>query len=224
MRRMIMGFAAVALATGLLAEQKTVWSQRDVRDPRRLAADLAANATDIQTRIAVVEASGGTTNDITVRPGKDLRAISDNSATTNTIISDGTVAAATLSGNIAVARITEALKTPGAIGGTTPAAGKFTDLTASGTTTLATSLTGAVQVVAGAISAGTLPVGYGGTGAATLTGIIKGNGTSAITAASAGTDYLAPGSITTNIVLIISNVTNTITVTKGLITGYTVAP
>lgn len=169
MRRMIMGFAAVALATGLLAEQKTVWSQRDVRDPRRLAADLAANATDIQTRIAVVEASG-------------------------------------------------------AIGGTTPAAGKFTDLTASGTTTLATSLTGAVQVVAGAISAGTLPVGYGGTGAATLTGIIKGNGTSAITAASAGTDYLAPGSITTNIVLIISDVTNTITVTKGLITGYTVAP
>lgn len=181
MRRMIMGFAAIALATGLLAEQKTVWSQRDVRDPRRLAADLAANATDIQTRIAVVEASGGTTNDITVRAGKVLRAISDNSATTNTIISDGTVK-------------------------------------------LATSLTGAVQVVAGSISAGTLPVGYGGTGAATLTGIIKGNGTSAITAASAGTDYLAPGSITTNIVLIISDVTNTITVTKGLITGYTVAP
>jgi hypothetical protein len=40
---------------------------------------------------------------------------------------------------------------------------------------------------------GTLPVGNGGTGAATLTGVLKGNGTSAFTAATAGTDYVAPG-------------------------------
>jgi hypothetical protein len=39
---------------------------------------------------------------------------------------------------------------------------------------------------------GTLPVANGGTGAATLTGIVKGNGTSAFTAAVSGTDYLAP--------------------------------
>jgi hypothetical protein len=38
---------------------------------------------------------------------------------------------------------------------------------------------------------GTLPVANGGTGATTLTGIIKGNGTSAITAATSGTDYSA---------------------------------
>jgi len=38
--------------------------------------------------------------------------------------------------------------------------------------------------------AGTLAVGDGGTGATTLTGILKGNGTSAFTAATAGTDYL----------------------------------
>jgi len=37
-------------------------------------------------------------------------------------------------------------------------------------------------------------VAQGGTGAATLTGLVKGNGTSAFTAASAGTDYYAPGS------------------------------
>ncbi len=44
---------------------------------------------------------------------------------------------------------------------------------------------------------GTLPVGNGGTGATTLTGILKGNGTSAFTAATAGTDYVIPsGSIT----------------------------
>jgi hypothetical protein len=38
-----------------------------------------------------------------------------------------------------------------------------------------------------------LAVSYGGTGATTLTGILKGNGTSAFTAATAGTDYVAPG-------------------------------
>lgn len=44
---------------------------------------------------------------------------------------------------------------------------------------------------------GTLAVGNGGTGATTLTGLVKGNGTSAFTAATAGTDYAAPGTQTT---------------------------
>lgn len=39
-----------------------------------------------------------------------------------------------------------------------------------------------------------LKVSKGGTGAATLTGVLKGNGTSAFTAATSGTDYLAPPS------------------------------
>lgn len=39
-----------------------------------------------------------------------------------------------------------------------------------------------------------LSVVNGGTGVSTLTGIVKGNGTSAFSAASAGTDYYAPGS------------------------------
>lgn len=39
---------------------------------------------------------------------------------------------------------------------------------------------------------GTLPVGNGGTGVATLTGLVKGNGTANFAAATAGTDYLAP--------------------------------
>jgi len=42
---------------------------------------------------------------------------------------------------------------------------------------------------------GTLPVGNGGTGAITLTGLVKGNGTSAFTAAVAGTDFLAPAAV-----------------------------
>jgi hypothetical protein len=49
----------------------------------------------------------------------------------------------------------------------------------------------------GTLTFGTLGVSGGGTGATTLTGIVKGNGTSAFTAATAGTDYVAPGTATT---------------------------
>jgi len=45
--------------------------------------------------------------------------------------------------------------------------------------------------------ASALPVASGGSGASTLTGVLKGNGTSAFTAATAGTDYVAPGTATT---------------------------
>ena len=45
---------------------------------------------------------------------------------------------------------------------------------------------------------GTLPVPNGGTGAVTLTGLVKGNGTTAFTAAVSGTDY-APATATTNV-------------------------
>jgi hypothetical protein len=45
----------------------------------------------------------------------------------------------------------------------------------------------------------TLAVTFGGTGATTLTGVLKGNGTSAFTAATAGTDYLAPAAIGTTV-------------------------
>jgi hypothetical protein len=44
---------------------------------------------------------------------------------------------------------------------------------------------------------GTLPVANGGTGVTTLTGLVKGNGTSVMTAAVAGTDYQAPITIST---------------------------
>lgn len=48
-------------------------------------------------------------------------------------------------------------------------------------------------------NSGVLTVAHGGSGAGTLTGLVKGNGTSAFTAATSGTDYVVPsGSITGN--------------------------
>ena len=55
------------------------------------------------------------------------------------------------------------------------------------------------EFTVGAWKATEIAVAYGGTGASTLTGIVKGNGTSAFTAATAGTDYLAPAAIGTTV-------------------------
>ena len=44
---------------------------------------------------------------------------------------------------------------------------------------------------------GTLPVANGGTGVATITGLVKGSGTSAFSAATAGTDYAVPTTAST---------------------------
>ena len=58
----------------------------------------------------------------------------------------------------------------------------------------------------------TVAVNRGGTGVATLSGLVKGNGTSAFTAAAAGTDYVEPsGSITGTA----SNVTGTVAIGNG---------
>lgn len=65
-------------------------------------------------------------------------------------------------------------------------------------TVITSSDTGTVTnaMLAGSITmsklTGTLSVSNGGTGVSTLTGIVKGNGTGAFTAATSGTDYQAP--------------------------------
>ena len=68
--------------------------------------------------------------------------------------------------------------------GTLPIANGGTGTTSTTFTNLTTNVTG------------TLPVTNGGTGAATLTGVIKGSGTAAFSAATAGTDYVAPATAT----------------------------
>lgn len=63
--------------------------------------------------------------------------------------------------------------------------------------TASASFNGSADITPGVT--GTLPVSNGGTGATTLTGLVKGNGTSAMSVAVAGTDYVIPsGSITGN--------------------------
>jgi len=59
------------------------------------------------------------------------------------------------------------------------------------------SATGATAWNASHTLTGTIDVTNGGTGATTLTGVLKGNGTSAFSAATAGTDYQAPITLTT---------------------------
>lgn len=58
-----------------------------------------------------------------------------------------------------------------------------------------TGLTPASPTSGAVTVAGTLSVASGGTGTTSLTGLVKGNGTAAFTAAVAGTDYLAPSAI-----------------------------
>jgi hypothetical protein len=73
-----------------------------------------------------------------------------------------------------------------------------------------TNVVDAINYVAGTASSGAnsditsltglttaLSVGQGGTGVTSLTGLVKGSASSAFTAASAGTDYVAPGTATT---------------------------
>ncbi len=65
---------------------------------------------------------------------------------------------------------------------------------ALGTGVTNSSLTSVGTLTSGTWNANTIAVAYGGTGVTTLTGLVKGNGTSAFTAAVAGTDYLSPDS------------------------------
>jgi hypothetical protein len=68
--------------------------------------------------------------------------------------------------------------------------------TTLGLGTIATQASSAVSITGGTITGITdLTVSDGGTGVSTLTGIVKGNGTAAFSAAVAGTDYLAPAAI-----------------------------
>jgi hypothetical protein len=68
---------------------------------------------------------------------------------------------------------------------------KVLDATSLGNAVVSSSLTSVGTIATGTWEGDAIDVAYGGTGVATLTGIVKGNGTSAFTAAVEGTDYLS---------------------------------
>ena len=118
----------------------------------------------------------------------DWNASHNLTGTANTVVAfDGSGVATELtttgSGNVVLAT-SPTLVTP-VLG--TPASGNLANCTFP---TLNQNTTG----TAAGLSA-TLAVSSGGTGATTLTGVLKGNGTSAFTAATAGTDYLDPAAV-----------------------------
>lgn len=69
---------------------------------------------------------------------------------------------------------------------------KVLDATSLGSAVVSSSLTSVGTIATGTWNGTTIGVAYGGSGATTLTGILKGNGTSAFSAAVDGTDYLSP--------------------------------
>jgi len=103
----------------------------------------------------------------------------------------------------------------------------------SGALNIQTSGVTAISVSTGQVTtlANALPVGSGGTGATTITGIVKGNGTSAFTAATAGTDYATPSSTTnytatqtfsgssSSLAMVLTNSAETTTVSATAATG-----
>ena len=142
-----------------------------------------ATATSIN-KVAITQPATGSTLTIVdggtlATAGAFVTTLTSTAATNVTLPITGTLA--TLAGTESLSNKT--LVTP-ALG--TPVSGNFS----TGTFTWPTFNQNTSGTAAG-LSA-TLVVGNGGTGATTLTGVLKGNGTGAFTAAVDGTDYLSP--------------------------------
>jgi len=118
--------------------------------------------------VAVVDGGTGATSAAAARTNLGLGSFSTQ-ASDSVAITGGTIANVTM---------------------TDPTVGELTGaVTANSLTTASATITG------GSISGLTTPIAVadGGTGATSLTGILKGNGTSAFSAATENTDYLTPG-------------------------------
>lgn len=153
---------------------------------------------------------GGTSNRITVNA--DSIDIASTYAGQSSITTLGTIGTGTWQGSVISATYGGTGVNNGSstitLGGSLTLSGAFTtSITVTGNTsvTLPTSGTlvnSAVTTLSSLSSIGTIATGtwqgttigvaYGGTGATSLTGILKGNGTSAFSAAVDGTDYLSP--------------------------------
>ena len=150
------------------------------RDVNGVAFDGTANIT--------VTADAGTLTGTTLKSTVTGSSLTSVGTLTNLTVTNPI--AGSITGNAATATIASTVTTNANLTGDVTSIGNAT-IIADGAVTNAK----ITDVVATKIT-GTLAVGNGGTGAATLTGLVKGNGTGAMTAAVSGTDYLqavAPG-------------------------------
>lgn len=116
--------------------------------------------------------------------------------------------AVTIAGTLAAGSGGTGLASPGASGNVLTSngtawtssaggSGTVTSVALSGGSTGLTTSGGPITSSGTITVAGTLVVANGGTGVATLTGVVKGNGASAFSAATAGTDYAKPDTAAT---------------------------
>ena len=189
-------------------------------------------------RLALSAAASGANSDITSLSGLTTPLSVTQGGTGQSSYTDGQLLIGNSTGNT----LTKASLTAGSGVTITPGSGSIT-ISASGTGgtvisvsgsggTTGLTLTGGPITGSGTLTlGGTLTVANGGTGATTLTGVLKGNGTSAFTAATAGTDYVAPGTPTTftalqtfsgstsSLATLLANVKETVTVSATAATG-----
>jgi len=161
-----------------------------------LSGYVFGNGTSAFTASATIPNSGLANSSVTVN-GTSISLGSSGTVTANTTnaLTLGTgLSGTSFNGSAAVtAAIANTAVTAGSYGSAANVA-VFT-VNAQGQLTAASNT--AIAIAASQITSGTLGVANGGTGASTLTGVLKGNGTSAFTAATAGTDYVAPATATT---------------------------
>jgi hypothetical protein len=120
MKNILIGLLALLVCGAAMAAQDTDITPREVRDPKTLETWLEANASDAQTRIAAVE-------------------------TSTTTLGTNAVAASRLTGNIAIARMTNGLVD--AIGAAQLADGDLGDVSvASGVVTLDADVVAAAEM------------------------------------------------------------------------------
>ncbi len=145
--------------------------------------DLSGYATTVQLAGKVDKETGKglSTNDYSTAEKTKLAAITGTNTGDQVNITGNAATATTASTVITNANLTGIVTSVG--NATSIADGAITDAK--------------ITALSAAKITGTLPVANGGTGATTLTGLVKGNGTATMTAAVVGTDYQAPLTLTT---------------------------
>jgi hypothetical protein len=211
----INGAAASALDFVDLSTNQTVGGVKTFTSP--IAGSVTGNAATVTTNANLTGPVTSVGNNTSIANGAITNAMLANTAVANlTGTNTGDQTAATVSsvpaGSISATNVQAALNeldsekaplaSPTFIGTPSLPTGTIaiTQAPANNSTALATTAyvdnaaSTAVTAASTAILGGTgiLPVIKGGTGASTLTGLVKGNGTSPLTAAVPGTDYLAP--------------------------------